>query len=168
MKKKQNTWRNIAESIHKIYGAGMLVTAGFIVGFDSEKVSIANAMIEFKQAAIPRLHGRPALCLTKHAAHALSCARRSGHPNHDSGRRLYKHNGTCSQTFRKYYNRYLASGAAEDLLPKRRGPKRREISEAERDRAKESLFKILHSPPSELGFSRTTWKSTQLQQALRN
>ena len=45
MQKKQNTRRNIAESIHKIYGAGMLVTAGFIVGFDSEKVSIADAMI---------------------------------------------------------------------------------------------------------------------------
>ena len=46
MKKKQNTRRNIAESIHMIYGAGMLVTAGFIVGFDSEKVSIADAMID--------------------------------------------------------------------------------------------------------------------------
>src|SRR5258707_11154091 len=29
MKKKQNTRRNIAERIHTIYGAGMLVTAGF-------------------------------------------------------------------------------------------------------------------------------------------
>src|SRR5258705_3144772 len=54
MKKKQNTRRNIAESIHKIYGAGMLVTAGFIVGFDSETVSTADAMIEcIEEAAIP-------------------------------------------------------------------------------------------------------------------
>jgi radical SAM superfamily enzyme YgiQ (UPF0313 family) len=55
MKKKQNTRRNIAESIHKIYGAGMLVTAGFIVGFDSEKVSIADAMIDdfIEEAATP-------------------------------------------------------------------------------------------------------------------
>ncbi|WP_024516933.1 B12-binding domain-containing radical SAM protein [Bradyrhizobium sp. Tv2a-2] len=54
MKKKQNTRRNIAESIHKIYSAGMFVTAGFIVGFDSETVSIADAMIEFiEEAAIP-------------------------------------------------------------------------------------------------------------------
>src|SRR6478672_7259087 len=54
MKKKQNTRRNIAESIHKIYGAGMLVTAGFIVGFDTEKVSMAEAMIDFiEEAAIP-------------------------------------------------------------------------------------------------------------------
>lgn len=36
---------------------------------------------------------------------------------------FYKHNGTCSQTFRKYYNRYLSSGSQEDLLPQRRGPR---------------------------------------------
>jgi radical SAM superfamily enzyme YgiQ (UPF0313 family) len=54
MRKKQNTRRNIAESIHKIYAAGMLVTAGFIVGFDTEKVSMAEAMIDFiEEAAIP-------------------------------------------------------------------------------------------------------------------
>jgi radical SAM superfamily enzyme YgiQ (UPF0313 family) len=54
MRKKQNTRRNIAESIHKIYAAGMLVTAGFIVGFDNEKVSMAEAMIDFiEEAAIP-------------------------------------------------------------------------------------------------------------------
>ena len=33
MRKKQNTRRNIAQSIHKIYAAGLFVTAGFIVGF---------------------------------------------------------------------------------------------------------------------------------------
>ena len=54
MRKKQNTRRNIAESIHRIYAAGMFVTAGFIVGFDSEKASIADAMIELiEDAAIP-------------------------------------------------------------------------------------------------------------------
>lgn len=42
--KKQNTRRSIAESVHKLYGAGMFVTAGFIVGFDSEKDSITRAM----------------------------------------------------------------------------------------------------------------------------
>src|SRR3954449_3481455 len=54
MRKKQNTRRNIAESIHKLYAAGMLVTAGFIVGFDNEKLSMADAMIDFiEEAAIP-------------------------------------------------------------------------------------------------------------------
>ena len=84
MKKKQNTRRNIAESIHKIYGAGMLVTAGFIVGFDSEKVSIADAMTEFVgEAAIPvcmvgLLYALPNTQLTRRLA-------REGrlHANHD-------------------------------------------------------------------------------------
>jgi radical SAM superfamily enzyme YgiQ (UPF0313 family) len=54
MKKKQNTRRSLVESIHKIYDAGLFVTAGFIVGFDSEKGSVADAMIELiEDAAIP-------------------------------------------------------------------------------------------------------------------
>jgi radical SAM superfamily enzyme YgiQ (UPF0313 family) len=44
--KKQNTRRSIAESVHKIYGAGMFVLAGFIIGFDSEKRSVAEAMVD--------------------------------------------------------------------------------------------------------------------------
>jgi transposase InsO family protein len=36
---------------------------------------------------------------------------------------FYRYHGTCSQTFRKYYNRYLRSGSDADLLPGRRGPK---------------------------------------------
>jgi radical SAM superfamily enzyme YgiQ (UPF0313 family) len=53
-RKKQNTRRNLAESVHRIYRAGMIVTAGFIVGFDSEEVSIADAMADFiEDAAIP-------------------------------------------------------------------------------------------------------------------
>lgn len=39
---------------------------------------------------------------------------------------FYRHHGTCSQTFRKYYNRYLQSGTEAALLPQRRGPKWRE------------------------------------------
>jgi radical SAM superfamily enzyme YgiQ (UPF0313 family) len=54
MKKKQNTRRNLLESIQKIYAAGIFVTAGFIVGFDSEKGSIAGGMIKLiEEAAIP-------------------------------------------------------------------------------------------------------------------
>jgi len=51
MQKKQNTRRSLADSIHKIYRAGMSVNAGFIVGFDSEKASVADAMIELIEAA---------------------------------------------------------------------------------------------------------------------
>lgn len=54
MRKKQNTRRSLVESIHKIYAAGMFVTAGFIVGFDSEKGSISDGMIQLiEDAAIP-------------------------------------------------------------------------------------------------------------------
>ena len=54
MKKRQNTRRSLVESIKKIYAAGIFVTAGFIVGFDSEKGSIADGMIELiEEASIP-------------------------------------------------------------------------------------------------------------------
>jgi radical SAM superfamily enzyme YgiQ (UPF0313 family) len=54
MRKKQNTRRDIAQSIHKIYAAGLYVTAGFIVGFDSEQGSVADAIIRLiEEAAIP-------------------------------------------------------------------------------------------------------------------
>lgn len=39
---------------------------------------------------------------------------------------FHRHHGTCLQTFRKYYNRYLRSGAEADLLPQRRRPEWRE------------------------------------------
>jgi radical SAM superfamily enzyme YgiQ (UPF0313 family) len=54
MRKKQNTRRNLVESVHRLYASGLYVIAGFIVGFDSEKVSMAQAMIDFiEDAAIP-------------------------------------------------------------------------------------------------------------------
>ena len=54
MRKKQNTRRSIGDSVRKIYKAGMSVTAGFIVGFDSEKGSVAQPMIDLiEEAMIP-------------------------------------------------------------------------------------------------------------------
>jgi radical SAM superfamily enzyme YgiQ (UPF0313 family) len=54
MRKKQNTRRSIPESVHRIYAHGMFVFAGFIVGFDGEKSSVARPMIELiEEAAIP-------------------------------------------------------------------------------------------------------------------
>ena len=54
MRKKQNTRRNIAQSIHTIYAAGLFVHAGFIIGFDSETQSVADAMVDLiEEAAIP-------------------------------------------------------------------------------------------------------------------
>jgi radical SAM superfamily enzyme YgiQ (UPF0313 family) len=54
MRKKQNTRRSIPESIHRIYAHGMFVTAGFIVGFDTERGSVAEPMIELiEETSIP-------------------------------------------------------------------------------------------------------------------
>jgi len=50
MQKKQNTRRELAHSVHKIYRAGMFVIAGFIVGFDSERGSVAEGMIDCIEA----------------------------------------------------------------------------------------------------------------------
>jgi radical SAM superfamily enzyme YgiQ (UPF0313 family) len=43
--KKQNTRRSIPESVRRIYDYGILVAAGFVLGFDSEKEGIAAAMV---------------------------------------------------------------------------------------------------------------------------
>jgi radical SAM superfamily enzyme YgiQ (UPF0313 family) len=92
MRKKQNTRRNIAESVHKIYGYGMFVTAGFIVGFDTEEGSIASSMIDFiDECAVPvcmvgLLYALPGTQLTRrlakegrlHAGHDVMRAQQSG------------------------------------------------------------------------------------------
>ena len=44
--KKQNARRSITESVHRIYEAGMFVTAGFVIGFDTEKTGVARAMAD--------------------------------------------------------------------------------------------------------------------------
>ena len=78
MRKKQNTKRNIAESIHKIYSYGMFVTAGFILGFDTEKVSIAHSMTEFiEDTSVPVCMVGLALRAARHAADASA---REGRP----------------------------------------------------------------------------------------
>ena len=54
MQKKQNTRRSLVDGVHKIHKAGIFVTAGFIIGFDSEKFSVADAMIAcIEETAIP-------------------------------------------------------------------------------------------------------------------
>ena len=54
MQKKQNTRRDLSESIHRIYEAGLFVLAGFIVGFDSERASVVAPMTGLiEESAIP-------------------------------------------------------------------------------------------------------------------
>jgi len=52
--KKQNLRIDIRESVRRINEAGIYVNAGFIIGFDSERDSVAPAMIEcIEETAIP-------------------------------------------------------------------------------------------------------------------
>jgi radical SAM superfamily enzyme YgiQ (UPF0313 family) len=84
MRKKQNTRRSIVDSVHRIYQAGLFVTAGFIVGFDTEKASVADEMIAFiRESAIPislvsLLTALPNTQLTRRLA-----AEGRLHPGHD-------------------------------------------------------------------------------------
>ncbi|MDR6950852.1 hypothetical protein J2X65_000195 [Ancylobacter sp. 3268] len=65
MQKKQNTRRSITESVERIYAAGIYVTAGFIVGFDTERGDMATPMIACVQdsnipvAMVGLLHALP-------------------------------------------------------------------------------------------------------------
>ncbi len=53
-RKRQNTRRDLSESIHRIYRAGIFVNAGFIIGFDNEEGSVAEAMTAcIEETSIP-------------------------------------------------------------------------------------------------------------------
>lgn len=53
-RKLQNTKRSMVDSVHAIQRAGILVSAGFIIGFDSDGPDIFDRQIEFiRQAGIP-------------------------------------------------------------------------------------------------------------------
>ncbi len=87
-KKKQNTKRNLAESVPRIYAAGIFVNAGFILGFDTEKGAVGDAMADFiDEAAIPMamvglLYACPNTQLTRRLA---------------TEGRLHKNNGVMEQ-----------------------------------------------------------------------
>jgi hypothetical protein len=46
MQKKQNAGRNLVESIRKIYAHGMFITTGYIIGFDNERGSVAQGILD--------------------------------------------------------------------------------------------------------------------------
>ena len=49
-RKKQNTRWDIADSVHRIYAAGMFVIAGFIVGFDTERGAVDQGIVDCIEA----------------------------------------------------------------------------------------------------------------------
>ena len=75
MRKKQNTKRSIAESVHRINAAGMFVTAGFIVGFDTERKQVSGALLaciadtNIPVAMVGLLTALPNTQLTRRLAH---------------------------------------------------------------------------------------------------
>ncbi len=71
MNKTINTKRSIVEAVNKIYSYGMIVNAGFIIGFDTESDHTGNAMIQCIQEAgicmamVGKLYALPQTQLTK-------------------------------------------------------------------------------------------------------
>jgi hypothetical protein len=54
MQKKQNTRRSIPDSVRRVQAAGMVVIAGFIVGFDNETDGVGEGIVQLiEDAAIP-------------------------------------------------------------------------------------------------------------------
>ena len=74
MSKKQNIKHEIYESVRKIYDRGMIVFPGFIVGFDTEKVRVADVIMQcIEDAALPMgmfglLYALPGTQLTRRLA----------------------------------------------------------------------------------------------------
>ena len=68
----------MVENIHKLYSYGLFITAGFIVGFDSEKASMADAMADFiEECAIP-VSMRAALRIAEYPTDAAAGAGKGG------------------------------------------------------------------------------------------
>ena len=55
--------------------------------------------------------------------HEYQLVKSKKHPRFRFASDFYKANGTCRQTFNKYYNRYLLSQDLKEVLPHKRGPK---------------------------------------------
>ena len=64
-----------------------------------------------------------------------------------------------------YYRWRKRAQSASSLHELQSAPKRVRLTD--RDCVRDAVFKVLHSPPSDHGFIRTTWKVGDLQQALR-
>jgi radical SAM superfamily enzyme YgiQ (UPF0313 family) len=72
--KAQNTKRKLADSLQKIYSYGMWVSCGYILGFDAEKGSVANGVIDLIEASatpvamVGLLYALPGTQLTRRLA----------------------------------------------------------------------------------------------------
>ena len=168
-RKKQNTRRDLVESIHTVYRAGILVTAGFIVGFDSEQVSIADAMADFiTDAAIPvcmvgLLYALPNTQLTRrlaaegrlHAGHDVATAEVGDQctsvTNFDTRRPLCDVLSDYRRVLARVYTPAAFAGRLRRLIGLLdRGDRPRELPEGDRRRALasiETMHKIIAQAP---------------------
>jgi transposase-like protein len=69
--------------------------------------------------------------------------------------------GLPRATYYRWRKRLAATGKIKDLRERSN-----KVRTKDRDDVKECLFRILHSPPSDYGFNRTTWKHEDLRTAL--
>jgi len=74
----------------------------------------------------------------------------------------------CKKSFLKYYNRFTKSKKVQDLLPQKRGPKFKiKEWEEEKEKYRNAIFSILHQPPKDFGFHRTSWRMIDIICALK-
>src|SRR4051794_10887491 len=69
--------------------------------------------------------------------------------------------GLSRATYYRWRKRLAETGTIKDLRERSN-----KVRTKDRDDVKECLFRILHSPPSDYGFNRTTWKQEDLRTAL--
>jgi len=76
-----------------------------------------------------------------------------------------RHYGVCRESYYRWYRRYLEFGE-EGLRDRSRRPKSIRTLEAEKETNINGIFEVLHSPPSEFGINRTSWRITDIRAAL--
>jgi hypothetical protein len=91
------------------------------------------------------------------------------HPHFKSVIEWARIKNICKKSFFKFYNRYKCSNELEQLLPNKRGPKpKSKKSKEEEEEYKRQIFSILHSPPKDFGFNRTTWRISDLHKVVNS
>ncbi len=76
-----------------------------------------------------------------------------------------RHYGICRESYYRWYRKYLEFGE-EGLKDRSRRPKSIKTLEAENESNINGIFEVLHSPPSEFGINRTSWRITDIRASL--
>jgi transposase len=76
-----------------------------------------------------------------------------------------RHYGVCRESYYRWYRRYLEFGE-EGLKDRSRRPKSIKTLAADNESNINGIFAVLHSPPSEFGINRTSWRITDIRASL--